>query len=63
MKPKYKQHKCDDRCMCPIHGIAMHYSPSSDTHACQNPDCEFAHGFEKGVNGNTISKPIEQAGN
>lgn len=55
MKPKFKQHKCDDRCICPIDKIAMLYSPATDMHACQNSKCVFANGFEKEVNANTVS--------
>jgi hypothetical protein len=38
-------HRCDDDCTCPIHGTPLLYAPASDAHACQDPDCEHAHGF------------------
>ena len=38
-----KTHRCDERCVCPIDGLPMRYAPSTEQHACQDPDCENAH--------------------
>jgi hypothetical protein len=42
-----QMHLCDDRCICPVHDTPMWYSRSCDDHACQDPDCVFAHGFNE----------------
>lgn len=39
-----KPHRCDARCVCPVHGGGMYYSPHNDLHACRLGDCEHAHG-------------------
>jgi hypothetical protein len=40
-------HRCDDDCTCPVHGTPLLYAPASNEHACQDPDCEHAHGFDQ----------------
>lgn len=42
----YDDHFCSLKCVCPIHGKEFFYSPREKLHACQDPTCEFAHGFE-----------------
>lgn len=42
-------HKCDDGCVCPIHGTALFYNRLHNEHACQDPDCEYAHGLEEAL--------------
>jgi len=32
-------HRCDDSCVCPVHGTPLWYSQAADIHACQDPDC------------------------
>jgi hypothetical protein len=39
-------HKCDDGCNCPHHGTRMYYASRHKTHACQDPECEYASGYE-----------------
>lgn len=39
-------HQCDDRCICPIHHTPMLYSRAQNEHACQDPNCQYAHGLE-----------------
>lgn len=41
-------HRCDDGCVCPVHGTALMYWPAGDEHACQDPGCVYAHGLERG---------------
>lgn len=38
-------HRCDERCVCPVDGKQMFYSATESQHACQDPDCENAHGM------------------
>lgn len=38
-------HRCDRACQCPVHGIAMYYSPAGGLHACQSPNCVYAQGI------------------
>jgi|GEM_PF-6757482 len=38
-----RTHRCDESCACPADGLPMIYAPSIGQHACQNPDCEYAH--------------------
>ena len=38
-------HRCDGRCVCPEHGTPLFYWPNGDDHACQDPECEYAHGM------------------
>jgi hypothetical protein len=38
-----RRHRCCERCVCPADGKPMHYAPSTGQHACQDPDCEYAH--------------------
>jgi hypothetical protein len=42
-EPKRRAHRCDERCACPADGKSMYYAPSTGQHACQDPDCEYAH--------------------
>lgn len=46
-RPLREQHHCDDRCVCLCHDppLPLLYSRHFGTHACQDPECEFAHGF------------------
>lgn len=44
-KSLFASHRCDFRCVCPIHGTPLYYSPSTKKHACQDPECEHAHGM------------------
>lgn len=37
-------HVCGDGCVCPIHGTPLLYAPNGGDHACQDPECEHAHG-------------------
>lgn len=45
MKPG---HVCGDECICPRDMKPLLYNQAGDIHACQDPDCEFANGFEEG---------------
>ncbi|MCZ0983922.1 hypothetical protein O1L60_44980 [Streptomyces diastatochromogenes] len=38
-------HQCDELCRCPVHGTALYFAPASNLHACQNPNCRYAHGI------------------
>lgn len=40
---KRRMHRCDERCTCPADGRPMFYAPSTGQHACQNPNCAYAH--------------------
>lgn len=42
-------HRCDDRCICPEHGKQLLYWPAGNEHACPDPECRFAHGYETEV--------------
>lgn len=40
-------HRCDQACVCPTHpDLPLLYAALVREHACQDPDCEFAHGLE-----------------
>lgn len=39
-------HRCDEHCVCPDHDTPMWWSASQNLHACQDPTCRFAHGWE-----------------
>lgn len=39
-----RSHRCDNRCVCPIDVKPMFYSAAEGVHACQDPECQFAHG-------------------
>jgi len=39
-------HWCDDGCVCPLHQTPLYWSPSRELHACQDPECHYASGFE-----------------
>ncbi len=43
------RHSCDERCTCPRHGTPLIYWPAGDDHACQDPECEYAHGVMKAI--------------
>jgi hypothetical protein len=36
---------CDDRCVCPVHGTPLIYSPAGDEHACRDVNCRHGHGM------------------
>lgn len=38
-------HRCDQSCRCPVHETPLLYNEAKQQHACQDPQCEFAHGF------------------
>jgi hypothetical protein len=40
-------HRCDERCVCPVHGTELMYAPAWNEHACTDTDCVFAHGLEE----------------
>jgi hypothetical protein len=40
-------HVCDDSCVCPVHGTLLLYWPVGDLHACQDAECEHAHGMKQ----------------
>jgi hypothetical protein len=40
-----KPHRCDDRCICPVHGTPLIYWPAGDDHACQDAGCQYGHGM------------------
>lgn len=41
------KHKCNEwTCICPIDEKITHYHEPTNTHACVNPECENANGFE-----------------
>jgi hypothetical protein len=40
------KHKCDERCICPIHRTPLIYAPGPNEHACQDIDCTYGHGLE-----------------
>jgi len=42
-EPGRRAHRCDERCTCPADGLPMFYAPLTGQHACQNPDCGYAH--------------------
>ena len=42
-------HKCDERCHCPSHQLMMYHHKASNSHACQNPECEYASGYENAL--------------
>lgn len=49
-EPGSKWHKCSSpRCDCPIHARRMYYHISGNAHACQNPECEYASGYEEAL--------------
>jgi hypothetical protein len=37
-------HRCNERCVCPIHGTPLIYAPTLDDHACQDGDCVLGGG-------------------
>lgn len=40
-------HRCDERCVCRADGKPMYYAPSTGQHACQDPNCRYAHPDEE----------------
>jgi hypothetical protein len=42
-------HRCDERCACPVHGTPLIWWPAGKEHACQDRDCEYAHGLERAL--------------
>ena len=42
-------HRCDERCVCPIHETELMYAPAWNEHACTDIYCEFAHGLEDNI--------------
>lgn len=43
---EYREHECTEKCVCHIHNTQMFYSKREKLHACQDPSCVFAHGYE-----------------
>lgn len=41
-----RTHRCDESCVCPVHGNQMYWWPKGQEHACQNITCRYARGFE-----------------
>lgn len=39
-------HRCGDTCVCGIHDTPFFYSPATGEHACQDPTCIWASGYE-----------------
>jgi hypothetical protein len=37
-------HRCDETCLCAVHGTDLIYSPAFDDHACQDSSCKYGHG-------------------
>lgn len=47
MRRKRSYHKCGSpKCDCPVHKMRMYYHISGNAHACQDPECEYARGYE-----------------
>lgn len=46
MSTEARSHRCDERCVCEIHDKPFIYWPAGDDHACQDPDCKYAHGVD-----------------
>ncbi|MDX3165777.1 hypothetical protein PV516_18505 [Streptomyces scabiei] len=40
-----RTHRCGVTCRCPDHDTPLYYWPAGDLHACQNPNCCYAHGI------------------
>lgn len=40
------EHRCDERCVCPVDGEPLLYSRMLDEHACAHPECVNAHGMD-----------------
>ena len=38
-----RRHRCGERCVCPADGKPMLYAPARGVHACQDPECKYAH--------------------
>jgi hypothetical protein len=39
-------HRCDETCVCPIHGTPLIYAPLIDDHACQDARCVLGRGAD-----------------
>lgn len=42
-----KPHRCDERCVCPVHGTPLIYWPAGGDHACQDVNCVYGHGMNE----------------
>jgi hypothetical protein len=42
-RPGAERRRCDESCACPADGRPMYYAPRTGLHACQDPDCDYAH--------------------
>lgn len=38
-------HTCGRNCVCPLHKTPAYFNLSTGEHACQDPECRFAHGY------------------
>lgn len=38
------EHRCDERCVCPVHQTPLLYSPSHNDHGCLDAACVHGHG-------------------
>lgn len=45
-----KWHKCNEKCICPIHKTPMYYNVKFNEHACQDINCVYVHGYERKLN-------------
>jgi hypothetical protein len=50
-----RPHKCDESCRCPEDGLPLLWNRATDTHACQDPQCRYAHGIFTEVHGVRIA--------
>lgn len=37
-----RPHRCNPRCVCPVHQTRLRYFPVLDDHTCQQADCVYA---------------------
>ncbi len=44
--PSKRPHRCDDECVCPVHGTPLIYWPAGDDHACEDASCIHGHGMD-----------------
>lgn len=40
-----EHHRCDERCVCPLDGKPLLWSPAFRMHACSDRSCKNAHGL------------------
>lgn len=40
-------HRCDERCVCPVHRTPLLFVPFSSEHTCQDGDCRYGAGLER----------------